>query len=219
MHTLILIRHGEVANANHVVYADLPGFDLSPIGVLEAHALARHLDTTTIDVVVSSPLPRALHTAAAIAARQGVPVHVDVRLVETGMYPEWTGLQWAEVQEMHREQLAGYLTDATSLDDVVESIDAIADRMVRTVDDTFRDGTHVVAMVGHQDPIQALRLKLSGRPLSELRHDPPGHGSATTLVRARTALWSETSLWEPSLDAERHEGRYTPSTEIEEHVG
>ncbi|VAW06691.1 hypothetical protein MNBD_ACTINO01-1594 [hydrothermal vent metagenome] len=222
MRTLILIRHGEVANPNHVVYADLPGFDLSPLGVLEAHAVGRHLDTVPIDVVVSSPLPRARHTAAAIAAHHGLEVCPDVRLTEARMYPGWTGLRWVEVDEMHHEQLTGYLRNAAALDDVVESIHTIAERMVRAVYDSFGARQRVVAMVGHQDPIQAVRLKLLGRPLSELRRNPPGHASATTLLSTGSDSWVETSLWEPSACTGRSEGiedRYTPTTEIEERLG
>ncbi len=223
MRTLILIRHGEVSNPRHVVYADLPGFDLSPVGVLEAHAVGRHLGDTPIDAIVSSPMPRALHTAVAIAARQGLEVHLDTRLAETGMYPGWTGLRWDEVDTIHHEQLTAYLRNAAALDDVSETIHVIADRMTRAVDDAFSDGTRIVAMVGHQDPIQALRLTLSGRPMSDLRRDPPGHGSATTLVSSDPQRpWVETSSWEPRLDAgraEEDENRYTPTTEIEERLG
>ena len=223
MRTLILLRHGEVANPHHVVYADLPGFDLSPIGVLEAHAVGRHLSDTPIDAVVSSPMPRAVHTAAAVAGRQGLAVRVDARLSETRMYPGWTGLRWDEVEAIHREQLAAYLRNAAVLDDVAETIHVIADRMTRAVHDAFCDGTRVVAMVGHQDPIQALRLILSGRPMSDLRRNPPGHGSATTLVSCDPVRpWVETSSWEPPIitqHAEGNEDRYTPTTEIEEHLG
>ena len=61
-----LVRHGEVANPNHVVYADLPGFNLSPLGVRQAHAAGRHLARRPIDAVVTSPLARAVQTATAI---------------------------------------------------------------------------------------------------------------------------------------------------------
>lgn len=203
MKTLILVRHGEVANPNHVVYRDLPGFDLSSAGVLEAHAVGRHLSNTPIDVIVSSPLPRAVHTANAIAVRHRLRVLVDSRLTEAGMYPHWTGLRWSEVHDVHGEQLSAYLDDATTLDDAVESIDHIAMRMRRAVAYAFCDAIRVVVMVGHQDPIQALRLDLSGRHLSELRHDPPGHASATTLVSTDTERWVEISIWTPRAFA-RH---------------
>ena len=51
MLTIIVVRHGEVSNANHVVYADLPGFDLSPVGVIQAHATGKYLRRHAIDIV------------------------------------------------------------------------------------------------------------------------------------------------------------------------
>ena len=36
MPSVHLVRHGEAFNPNHVVYADLPGFNLSPTGGLQA---------------------------------------------------------------------------------------------------------------------------------------------------------------------------------------
>ncbi len=199
MRTVVLIRHGEVANPNHVVYADLPGFDLSPTGVLEAHAVARHLATAPIDAVVSSPLPRAVHTASVVAARHGLPVLVDGRLRETGMYPGWTGLRWAEVADTHGEQLTRYLEDATCLDDVHEPIETIAARMRDALDDAFDVGATTFAMVGHQDPIQALRLTLCAGSLTDLRREPPPHGSATTIVCNDGIGWKEVSVWVPAV--------------------
>ena len=56
---IIIVRHGEVFNPNHVVYADLPGFDLSVTGVRQAHLVGTHLARVRVDVVLSSPLDRA----------------------------------------------------------------------------------------------------------------------------------------------------------------
>jgi len=53
---LLLIRHGEVSNSDHVVYGDLDGFHLSPLGVRQAHETATHLRTEDIDAVICSPL-------------------------------------------------------------------------------------------------------------------------------------------------------------------
>lgn len=199
MPTLILVRHGEVANPNRVVYADLPGFDLSARGVLQAHETARHLIDTRLDQVVSSPLPRAIHTATAIARFHGLEVTVDERLTETGMYPNWAGLRWEDVYRRYGRQVDGYLRDATALDDVAESITQVAHRMRRAVDEKLAAGYHNIVMVGHQDPIQALRLTLLARPLASLRTDPPEHGALTALTTTDGRHWDEASSWRPTL--------------------
>jgi len=57
MYVVYLVRHGEVRNPNHVVYADLPGFDLSATGVVQAQDVGSHLSDKGLDIVVSSPIP------------------------------------------------------------------------------------------------------------------------------------------------------------------
>jgi len=205
MPTLTLVRHGEVQNPNQVVYADLPGFDLSAHGVLQAHAAAHRLMGTDLDAVITSPLPRAFHTATAIARSQGLEVTVDNRLIETRMYPHWTGLRWEDVQHRYAEQFESYLRDVTALDDVAETITQVAARMRLAAEAALGAGAHSFAMVGHQDPIQALRLDLLDRPLASLRTDTPDHASLSVLTTANGHQWREQSYWKPTvgtLDAE-----------------
>jgi broad specificity phosphatase PhoE len=200
MPAIILVRHGEVFNPNHVVYGDLPGFDLSTAGVQQVHETGKHLASLDIDVVLSSPLTRAQHTASAIARHHGtVDVRIDSRLTEFGLYPQWTGLTWEEVERHFPEQLAGYLEDATSLPDASESVHALCERMRASVTAAIDDGYTTIVIVAHQDPVQALRLDLVGRPLSELRHDPPEHASATTMTRDDGGAFTEVQTWSPQI--------------------
>jgi broad specificity phosphatase PhoE len=195
---IIIVRHGEVHNPNHVVYANLPGFDLSPKGVRQAHALGRHIAPLPVDVVLSSPLARARHTATAIARHHlDVDVALDPRLTETRMYPEWTGQRWDDIERLFPDQLHGYLTDATSLRDVSESVGDVRDRLRAVVDDAIAIGHRTIVVVGHQDPSQALRLDLTDRSLSSLRIDPPGHASATTISSVNGIVFREESIWNP----------------------
>ena len=198
MLTIVVVRHAEVSNPNHVVYADLPGFDLSATGVRQVHDLGKHLGSTPVDVVVSSPLARARHTATAIARHHdGVGVTIDPRLTEMRMYPEWTGLKWDDIERRFPDQLQGYLTDATALDDVSESVGDVLERVRSSVEDAIAHGHQTIVVVGHQDPSQILRLGLIGRPLSELRIDPPEHASATTITRLGDGTFVEDSVWSP----------------------
>ena len=196
MPTVYLIRHGEVANPNHVCYATMPGFNLSPLGVLQAHATGRHLADHPLDLVLTSPLARAVQTATAIGRHHDVPVQVDDRLIETGQLPHWTGMRWDDIARVHADELAQYLEDATRVEGSVETIDEIAERGTRAIGETVANGHDHVAVVGHQDATQAARLALSGRPLSELRLDPPPHAAVITLVSSG-ATWVERSVWVP----------------------
>lgn len=196
MQVLHLVRHGEVANPNHVVYADLPGFSLSRRGVLQAHATGKHLSARRIDAVISSPLQRAVQTATAIARHHSQTVRVDERLIESGQYPLWTGERWDDIHTKFPHQLATYLEDATALTDVEESIHEIADRTTDAAADVFAGGASSVVLVSHQDPVNAAFLSLTGRPLSELRRDPPSHASVVSVTNNGSG-WSHAATWEP----------------------
>ena len=197
MRTLHLIRHGEVANPNRVCYATMPGFNLSPLGVLQAHATGQHLAEVPLDLVMTSPLARAVQTATAVSRHHQVPMVVDDRLIETGQLPHWTGLRWDDIATIHADELAQYQADATQVEGSAESIADLAERTTAAIDEAFALGHRSIAAVGHQDSSQATRLALVGRPLSELRLDPPPHAAVITLVSTGSG-WEERSIWSPT---------------------
>jgi len=191
MNVVYLVRHGEVHNPNHVVYADLPGFDLSAVGVVQAQRIGSYLGDKSLDAVISSPLQRAVHTATPIARRSNIALRIDERLTETRMYPHWTGKRWDEVEVQHAAQLAGYLENAAILNDVHESVEAIARRCLDVINDAMDAGAHRIAIVSHQDPIASVRLAMLGLHPSGLRKDAPLHGSSTELRSSDGRHWSQ----------------------------
>ncbi|MDK1018066.1 MAG: histidine phosphatase family protein [Actinomycetota bacterium] len=198
-----LTRHGEVANPNHVVYGDLPGFHLSPTGVLQAHRCAEHLSNKEIDAVITSPLDRAVQTATAVARRHGITPQIDLRLTEARQFPHWTGHRWDTVAELFRFEFASYLHDASRAGGH-ETLDAVALRMGEAIKEQLANGRRRIVVVGHQDPTQAIRLTLTGGSLADLRREPPAHAEVITLSSRDQQRWSETSRWAPpSLTAER----------------
>jgi broad specificity phosphatase PhoE len=83
-----LVRHGEVRNPSGVLYGRLPGFHLSEEGILMAKAAAAFLAGRDVALLLSSPLERALETAAPLSAQFGLEVEVDERLIEPWNYFE-----------------------------------------------------------------------------------------------------------------------------------
>jgi len=79
-----LLRHGEVHNPEGILYGRLPGYHLSEDGVLMAQAAAKWFADRDVAAIFSSPLERALETAAPISELFGLPVTVDERLIEAG---------------------------------------------------------------------------------------------------------------------------------------
>ena len=81
---LLFARHGESVANTRQVFANRPGghFPLTSQGQAHAHDLARRLAPEPIGHIYSSPLPRALETAAIVAAARGLPVRVAPGLRE-----------------------------------------------------------------------------------------------------------------------------------------
>lgn len=77
-----LLRHGEVHNPDKVLYGRLPDFHLSDLGREMAERVGQVLERRDITVITSSPLDRAQETAAPLAARKGIVVGTDDRLIE-----------------------------------------------------------------------------------------------------------------------------------------
>ncbi|GGU01086.1 histidine phosphatase family protein [Actinomadura citrea] len=83
-----LLRHGEVHNPERILYGRLPGYRLSEDGVLMAKAASRWFADRDVTALFSSPMQRALETAAPLADALGLPVTVDDRLIEAGNHFE-----------------------------------------------------------------------------------------------------------------------------------
>jgi broad specificity phosphatase PhoE len=77
-----LVRHGEVHNPDRILYGRMPGYHLSDAGREMADKTTAFLAGRDIAYLVSSPLERALETAAPIAVVTGLDIHQDDRLVE-----------------------------------------------------------------------------------------------------------------------------------------
>ena len=189
-----LVRHGEVENPQGLVYGALPHFGLSSRGQRQAELAARHLANLPLGAVWSSPLERALRTAEAIARPHRLPVEVDSDLVEWD-HQGWTGLRWDQLSEERPGQLEAYLRDPTQLDFAGETIAELARRIVNAITRAAGATRGDLVVVGHQDPLQAGRLKLTGRPLRQLHQDPPGHASIITLQAGEP--WRELGRWQP----------------------
>jgi broad specificity phosphatase PhoE len=196
--TIMLVRHGKVMNPNHVVYADLCGFDLDPEGVLQAHAVGKHLSDRTVDAVVSSPLSRAVQTATSIARRHGLPVTIDDDLTEWNLSLDWVGQIWDDLPTVAPGQLEAYLEDPSTLSFAVEELSELASRIVRSINRHLDSGIRNLVFVAHQDPVAAAAIRLTDAPLSTLLWDPPPHASVTTLKGSSGGRWTLSDRWDPA---------------------
>lgn len=163
-----LLRHGEVHNPGGILYGRLPGFLLSAIGNRMATAASDSLAEQDVTYLVASPLDRAQETAKPFAARFGLDVHTDERLIEAGNFFE--GRKFGVGDGVLRRpsvwpKLRNPFTPSWG-----EAYEEIADRMLAAMLAARGAAAgHEAVCVSHQLPIWILRRRVEGR---RLWHDP-----------------------------------------------
>lgn len=195
--TTLLIRHGSSVLSPERRFSGRGDVPLSPEGREQVEWLAARLGKRGgIDAVVSSPLRRARHTAAAIASPLGLPVEIDEDLVETD-FGGWEGLTIAEVDQRWPEEVTAWRTSTEIAPPGGESF-VDTERRVRRALDRIRARSGTVAVVSHVTPVKTLlriafdaptsffhRLRLDTAGLSEV--DWNADGSAVVRLVNDTA--------------------------------
>ena len=93
-----LLRHGEVANPDRILYGRLPGYHLSDAGVLMAKHAAQAVAGRDIVTLVSSPLDRAVETATPVAEQFGLDIRIDDTSTHRQDHRHDNGVGFAEVR-------------------------------------------------------------------------------------------------------------------------
>ncbi len=163
-----LLRHGEVHNPQGILYGRSSGYHLSERGRAMADRVADRVGDRDITHIVSSPLERAQETAAPLAARRGLTVELDDRLIESSNIFEGSPFRvrgsilrrptvWLKLWNPLRPSWG-------------EPYKLIVERMWSAVEDA-RDAAagHEAVLVSHQLPIWIVRLKAEGK---SFLHDP-----------------------------------------------
>ncbi|WP_433431273.1 bifunctional RNase H/acid phosphatase [Nonomuraea sp. CA-141351] len=168
--SLLLLRHGETELSVERRFSGLGDAELTPSGLAQAAAAAERLsrEPYRLDVIITSPLKRAMQTAEAVAQRTGLDVEVDEDLRELD-FGEWEGHTFTEVQRRWPAELAAWLADpeiappgGESFASTARRVQAAGERLVERY-----EGKTVLA-VSHVTPIKMLlRLALMA-PLESL---------------------------------------------------
>lgn len=179
---IYVARHGHVENPGNVLYGNLPGFRLSSLGRTQAQALGRRLARVRLAAVYSSPLERAVETAAIATARSPAVVP---ELVDWEPDPAWVGLPWEVIPTRFPPRWAQFMESPW----LVGTPAALALRRIAAA----HPGVDVL-VVGHQDPLRAALQVLKPVPGSRLRDDPlPQCG-----LRVLDPLtWKVVDSWDP----------------------
>lgn len=87
----ILIRHGETEWNRQDRFRGRSDIPLNENGLAQAEKIAARFANVKIDAVYSSPLPRAIQTAAPLAAKHNIPLEQTADLLDID-YGAWEGM-------------------------------------------------------------------------------------------------------------------------------
>jgi ribonuclease H / adenosylcobalamin/alpha-ribazole phosphatase len=167
--TTVLLRHGDTQLSPEHRFSGLRDVPLSTSGTQQAKAAACRLAAgAPIDAVVSSPLQRAVATAAIAARELALTAVIDEDLRETD-FGAWEGLTLAEIQQRWPVAAARWRRDPEQAPPDGESFAATALRVNRACDRLLRDhGGQTILVVCHITPIKILLCRALGVPLGTL---------------------------------------------------
>jgi ribonuclease H / adenosylcobalamin/alpha-ribazole phosphatase len=167
--TTILLRHGDTRLSPEHRFSGVGDLSLSASGIRQARAAACRLAAgAPIDALVSSPLQRAVDTAAIAAAELGLTAVIDDDLRETD-FGDWDGFTLAEIQQRWPAAAAAWRRDPEQAPPGGESFADTANRVNRACDRVLRDhGGQTVLVVSHVTPIKILLCRALGVPLGTL---------------------------------------------------
>ena len=164
MMNLLLIRHAQNDWVGKKLAGWTPGVHLNEEGCAQAEALARRLAGVPLAAIYSSPLERALETAAPLAEARGLRVQVREQLGET-RFGTWTGRSLKELKEEDLWPVIQVYPGGARFPGG-ESMREVQARIVADLDairDTHPDQT--VAIFSHSDPIKMATAHYLGLPL------------------------------------------------------
>lgn len=160
---LHLVRHGEVHNPDGVLYGRIEGYHLSDRGHRMAELAAASLRGHPITGLWASPLLRTQESAAPWAARYGLEIVDDARLIEPANAFEGVNIR----RELRRRPLLARRLINPWRPSWGEPFTSIRDRMMAAVADIHaatESGEAVI--VSHQLPIWMVARTVQGKPLA-----------------------------------------------------
>jgi len=179
--TFLLIRHAEHELLGRVLTGRMPGVALGERGRRQAGLLASRLAASGLTAVQSSPLERAMQTAAPIAAASGLNCDPAEALTEID-FGAWTGKSFTELTADPRWR-AWNAERGRAVTPGGESMLQVQSRILGHLKAmSTAEPAGRIALVSHGDVIKAAVLGIMGASLDAFAAIEIEPASITTLV-------------------------------------
>lgn len=166
--TLCLVRHALTAANGLRLVGRLPGVHLSPTGWTQARGLAAVLAPLAPNAIYTSPLERAVETAAPLSARLHQPVMLDDELVEID-FGAWTNRTFKELEPDPAWRQFNQ-NPATAVIPGGEPLASVAQRGASAIARIAgRHHAGVVVIISHGDVVRLALARLLQMPIDAFR--------------------------------------------------
>lgn len=183
MTLLLLIRHGENDFVKTGKMAGrLPGVHLNQRGQDQARALGEALKDVPLKAIYSSPLERAMETAAPIASARNLQIIQEPGVIESDL-GKWQGKSWkvlrlTKVWKIVQNSPSRFrFPDGESFPEMQARIVNALERIIQK----HNKPQDIVAVVFHADPIKLAVSHFLGLPLDHFQRLSCDTGSITAL--------------------------------------
>jgi probable phosphoglycerate mutase len=183
MTRFLFVRHGAIDGLGQRIACRQPGHHLNSVGRAQVARLASRWRRFAAGAIYSSPQPRALETAEALAAAAGLAVAPLADLDELD-FGDWTGLTYDELHAIAQWRVYNTLRSVTRIPNGELLLD-VQQRIINCVDRLRRvhDGA-TIALVTHGDVIRAALAYFLGAPLEFIVRFEIGPASVTAVELA-----------------------------------
>jgi probable phosphoglycerate mutase len=164
---LHLVRHAHYALLNEAFGGREP-HALSPEGEAQAAALADALAHRPIAAVISSPVRRALETAAPLAHRLGLPVQSDDSFNEIE-FARWTGRRFADLHGDPAWEAWNSFRGTAGIPDGETMLQVQARAIAGVTRIAAAQAGSEAVIITHADIIKAILAHFLGAPLDLMR--------------------------------------------------
>jgi len=185
--TIYLIRHGESLGNKKTIFLGQTDWDLSEKGYAQAECIPDAFDGISVDVVISSDLCRALHTAQPLARKLGMEIqrNPDFREIDAGA---WEGQPFETLIKNYPESYCRIWRQdiGHARPDEGESVAQLADRVWGALQKTAEQyAGKTVVIATHATPIRTVMTRLLGYPLEEASRVPWVANASVTKLTCR----------------------------------
>ncbi len=192
---VVLVRHG-VTDWNEegrlLGRSDTP---LNDRGRAQAAAVGEALRALQPGEIFSSPQPRTLQTAEAIATACDCPLRPDDRLAEVWLRA-WQGKTFADLHD--DPDVHAYLRDPFHRSDEIEPIASVRERITALIDELRAEPRDApVVLVSHGDPLRIFVAELIGLPPGSFRGFAIDNGSISLARLGRKRSLVQLLNWLP----------------------